>query len=254
MPRKAREKGKSGIYHIIIRGLNGEDIFREKADKEEFLKILKVCKNSEDLMIFSYILFDDHMHLLLKEGPRGMANALKHVSTKYVRWYNSKYKFSGKLFHDRYLSEPVDSEEYLMKAIRYIINNRSIHQTEKNAPKYLWSAYDEYIKADDEILDVEVILGLLSENTQEGISFFKAYLDIKNSDAFLEIGTERIILNDESIRRFIKEKYGIKDGILTNVPKEELPEILTELKKVRGISIRRLANATGLSKFTVEKA
>ena len=36
MPRQAREKSISGIYHIIIRGINKQIIFEDKEDREKF--------------------------------------------------------------------------------------------------------------------------------------------------------------------------------------------------------------------------
>ncbi|HHY80713.1 MAG TPA: hypothetical protein GX516_10410 [Thermoanaerobacter sp.] len=32
MPRKAREKSKTGIYHIMLRGINHETIFQSDGD------------------------------------------------------------------------------------------------------------------------------------------------------------------------------------------------------------------------------
>ena len=33
MPRTVREKSKIGIYHIIIRGINRQDLFEDDEDK-----------------------------------------------------------------------------------------------------------------------------------------------------------------------------------------------------------------------------
>ena len=44
MPRQAREKSKNGIYHIMLRGINQQQIFEDAEDYERFLDILKDCK------------------------------------------------------------------------------------------------------------------------------------------------------------------------------------------------------------------
>ena len=44
MPRTARKKSKSGIYHIIIRGINHQDIFEDDEDKEKFIQIEALLK------------------------------------------------------------------------------------------------------------------------------------------------------------------------------------------------------------------
>jgi len=40
MPREARIKSKSKIYHIMIRGINQQNIFSDAKDDEKFLAIL----------------------------------------------------------------------------------------------------------------------------------------------------------------------------------------------------------------------
>ena len=41
MPRQARRKSESGIYHIMLRGINQQQIFEDREDYEKFLQILK---------------------------------------------------------------------------------------------------------------------------------------------------------------------------------------------------------------------
>ena len=40
MPRQARKKSNCGIYHIMLRGVNGRQIFE---DCDKFLQVLKDC-------------------------------------------------------------------------------------------------------------------------------------------------------------------------------------------------------------------
>jgi putative transposase len=48
---------------------------------------------------------------------------MKKICSKYVMWYNKKYKRTGHLFQDRFKSEPVESDEYLLTVVRYIHQN-----------------------------------------------------------------------------------------------------------------------------------
>ncbi|MBZ4647601.1 MAG: REP-associated tyrosine transposase, partial [Petroclostridium sp.] len=36
MPRVAREKSSSGIYHIMVRGINQQDIFEDDEDRQRY--------------------------------------------------------------------------------------------------------------------------------------------------------------------------------------------------------------------------
>lgn len=48
MPRSARVKSESGIYHIMLRGINQQVIFEDEEDNRKFLEVLNECNiNSE---------------------------------------------------------------------------------------------------------------------------------------------------------------------------------------------------------------
>ena len=41
MPRTPRAKSESGIYHIILRGINQQVIFEEEEDYKKFIETIK---------------------------------------------------------------------------------------------------------------------------------------------------------------------------------------------------------------------
>ena len=41
MPRTARLRSRTGIYHIMVRGINRQDIFRDDEDRKRYLDTLK---------------------------------------------------------------------------------------------------------------------------------------------------------------------------------------------------------------------
>ena len=38
MPRQARKRAESGIYHIMLRGINQQQIFEDDEDNQKFLE------------------------------------------------------------------------------------------------------------------------------------------------------------------------------------------------------------------------
>lgn len=65
----------------------------------------------------------NHVHLLLKETEDTISNVVKSISGRYVFWYNKKYEPCGHLFQERYKSEAVENDEYLLTVLRYIHQN-----------------------------------------------------------------------------------------------------------------------------------
>ncbi|WP_371377288.1 hypothetical protein [Sporomusa aerivorans] len=46
MARKARQKSKRGIYHIILPGINRQVIFEDDEDKSRFLECVQYYRNA----------------------------------------------------------------------------------------------------------------------------------------------------------------------------------------------------------------
>ncbi|MBP2659932.1 MAG: transposase IS200-family protein [Firmicutes bacterium] len=38
MPRQARERSRSGIYHLILRGTNKQTVFENDEDRQKFIE------------------------------------------------------------------------------------------------------------------------------------------------------------------------------------------------------------------------
>ena len=59
----------------------------------------------------------NHLHLLLKINETPLESVMKRIITKFVYFYNTKYARIGHLFQDRYKSEPVEDDKYLLQAV-----------------------------------------------------------------------------------------------------------------------------------------
>src|SRR6266540_25731 len=123
MPRHAREKCESGIYHIILRGINRQSIFHDDEDYQRFIETMDRVKNPNKFELYGYCLMGNHVHILLHEQKDEIATIMKRVGVSYARWYNWKYDRVGHVFQDRYKSEVVEDERYLMSLLQYIHNN-----------------------------------------------------------------------------------------------------------------------------------
>ncbi len=44
MPRAARNKSSTGIYHIILKEINRQRIFKDKEDNQRFLEVIKTYR------------------------------------------------------------------------------------------------------------------------------------------------------------------------------------------------------------------
>jgi hypothetical protein len=54
LPRTARKKSGTKIYHMIVRGINRQTIFEEEEDATTFLQVLKKYKERSGYKIYGY--------------------------------------------------------------------------------------------------------------------------------------------------------------------------------------------------------
>jgi putative transposase len=245
MPRGARKKSNTGIYHVVLRGINKQRIFEDKQDYRKFLEIIKTNKDKSGYIIYAYCLMNNHIHLLIKEGTESLGNTFRRIGASFVYWYNWKYSRCGHLFQDRFKSEPVETDSYFLTVLRYIHQNPIKAGMVKEIKQYPWSSYREYMtKA--EICDTKFALELFSEDFQEALELWQRFNQEENNDQCLEYddGTR---LNDTEATELIQSIAGVKiPSEIQAYEKQKRNQLIRKLKKT-GLSIRQISRLTGIS-------
>ncbi len=251
MPRKAREKSKSEIYHLMLRGINRQNIFEDNEDRQKFIDTIAYYKNIANYQLYGYCLMNNHIHLLMKEEKESISKTVKRISSSYVHWYNKKYGRCGHLFQERFKSEVVETEEYFITVLRYIHKNPIVAGLTKNMEKYPWSSYREYIGVPIHT-DVDFALNIFSEETDMARKALDKYMNEKNNDECLDY-KERIKISDERIIYNIR-KLGVKNiSELQHLDKEKRNQILKQTKNMEGVTIRQVERITGISKSIIHR-
>ena len=244
MPRSARKKSNSGIYHIMLRGINRQQIFEDEEDNQHFLETLLKYKEQCEYIIYAYCFMGNHIHILLKEGKEDLTLMLKRIAGSYVYWYNWKYHRSGHLFQDRFKSEPVEDESYFLTVLRYIHQNPIKSGLCKKAEQYPYSSINEYLTSLN-LVDTEFTYSLITK--EQFIDFHKE----ENSDLCLEM-EEQFRLTDAEAK-FIIQKI-TKCKTITEFQALDKTKRNLYIQKLfsKGLSIRQISRLTGVSKKIVE--
>ncbi|SMD15905.1 transposase, partial [Sporomusa malonica] len=205
--------------------------------------------------IFAYCLMDNHIHLVIKEGKDPLEKLMKRIGVSYVYWYNWKYKRSGHLFQDRYKSEVIEDDRYLLEVIRYIHQNPLQAEMITSLGEYRWSSYAEYTWQHSNIVDTNFILEMFSRNNETARELFIEYMG-RMSDCEKEFNLERTKrLTDEEAKEIIKNAIGnLATTQLQSMAKDKRDDLLRKLKAIEGLSIRQIARITGLNFNVVAKA
>lgn len=145
MPRVARERSESGIYHVMVRGINKQDIFLDDEDNLRYLQTIARVKERIRFSVYGYCLMRNHVHLLLREENEiSISQVMQRIGVSYVQWYNTKYERVGHLFQDRFLSVPIETDNQFLAVLRYIHRNPVEAGISRTCADYPWSSYAAY--------------------------------------------------------------------------------------------------------------
>ena len=247
MPRLPRQKSDSGIYHIMLRGINQQVIFEDDEDYFKFVETLENYKAVSGYKVFAYCLMSNHIHILIKVEKEDLDLIMKRMAGSYVYWYNWKYYRKGHLFQDRFKSEPIEDDSYFLTVLRYIHQNPVKAGLVKSIDDYRFSSYNDYIDEESEIVDFDFTFSLMKKDE------FIAFNNEENDDICLDIDPKEFRINDSDARKIIK-KVSKCDNVteFQELPQEKRDKLIKKLKE-KGLSIRQISRLTGISKGIVER-
>jgi len=163
MPRTARLDLPDLLQHVIVRGVDRCDIFRDDHDRRRFLNGFSklLVKTGTDCLAWS--LMTNHFHLLLRPRMSRLAPFMRRLLTGYAIYYNLRHKRSGHLFQNRYKSIVCEEDAYLLELVRYIhLNPLRARMVENLAAldRYAWSGHSVIIGK--HVLEGQVVDEVLS--------------------------------------------------------------------------------------------
>lgn len=266
MPRIARKIATSGIYHIMLRGINRQDIFTDDTDRNRFLQFLENLQFDYDdqgriagqnYTIYAYCLMSNHVHLLYRQGTEEVDQSMKRLEVSYAQYFNKKYGRTGHFFQDRFKSEPCEDFSYFLTLLRYIHQNPIKAGITHYAEEYPWSSWNEYIGAQPPyICNTYVPLKRLQQSgltLQDLIGMVNEPLP--DDCGCLEMDENDIPqrLSDEQARDLLEQICGCRDSAqFQHLPIYRQRTIVAQAATM-GAAINQLARITGLSYRQVYK-
>jgi len=152
MPYRKEQFANKEIYHIVLRALDNNLIFkdiddyyrgifsiyefnndipveileRRKQRKKEKTAGDRVSPETRKLLveILAFCFMPNHIHLLLKQiTNNGLSKFMKKFGIGYASYFNRKYKRKGYVFQNRFLSVHIKNDNQLKIVFNYIHTN-----------------------------------------------------------------------------------------------------------------------------------
>lgn len=219
---------ENGYYHIYNRGVEKRTIFQNEQDYRVFLHYLKLYLSPpqeqkgysfirktkqrplnnyyQEINLLTYCLMPNHFHLLLKQkSANTIQYFMRSLGTKYVQYFNKRYKRIGPLFQDTYKAVLVQTDEQLLHLSRYLHLNpgkETIPAKKGDLQRillYSYSSYADYLgKRKTDWLNPEEILSFFKTAQKTSLK------DILSYQSFVEDYTQSpeeslgaLVLDDE---------------------------------------------------------
>ncbi len=239
MVRRPRIHYSGALYHVMVRGNNGEKVFSEEIQKSKYLDIVALYKERLDFIIYAYCIMDNHAHLLIEVNEARLSQIMQRIQQVYTQWFNRKYSRTGHVFQQRYKALLCDKERYLLQLIKYIHNNPVKAKLECGI-EYKWSSHIYYIgKKNSDIVDISYVLSIFSENKSKAIN---QYLQFMNLDS------EEIMYMD--INECLKSKLSVKQDEREAIKKTNIDKIIKDICINENVTVNDITKRTRIQKIS----
>ena len=226
----------------MLRGINRDFFFKRESEKKLFLELVKEQQDNKLFEVVAWCIMDNHVHMIVKADTVDMSKAIKIVSLKFAARYNKTQQRTGPVFGDRYRSECIEDDSYLLGALRYVHLNPVKAGITKSPSHYPWSSYDEYLDGANFIDENQrrFILGMFSDNLEGFAQFHTRPDDTEYLETREDIEKHRSILANKLLEDFCCER-GITSAEQIHGSPELFAEISMRLTQRAKLSLRQAA-------------
>jgi REP element-mobilizing transposase RayT len=191
MGRKRRAWFPGAKYHITSRGNRKSTLFYNDEDRMKYLSFLRESKFQYPFTLHAYCLMTNHTHLQIQTADTSPTIIMSHLNTKFAKYFNKKYDFTGHVFEKRYGAELLDSLDYEFDVSKYIHLNPLKAGLVDELEDYPWSSYNAYVNAEvNELVDTKQLLSYFPTPASK---HYEDYIKTPQMDLFL-LDNRRVVM------------------------------------------------------------
>ena len=141
MARPPRIAFPGALYHLTARGVDGVAIYRDHADRRQFLTLLDLVVQGTGWLVYAYCLMGNHYHLLLETPEPNVSEGMQYLNGVYGQRFNRRHDRTGHLLGGRFHSTLVEKQSHLLEATRYVVLNPVRANLCNHPGDWPWSSY-----------------------------------------------------------------------------------------------------------------
>ena len=141
MPRPPRIQLAGATYHLMSRGVRGEPLFMDDAERRQFVGLLGEACERYRWRLAAYCLMGNHYHLLVTTLEPTLSRGMQWLNSCYARKLNTWHGHEGHALFRRFHAVLVESDAQLADVARYILLNPVRAHLCRSAAEWRWSSY-----------------------------------------------------------------------------------------------------------------
>jgi REP element-mobilizing transposase RayT len=178
MARAPRLHVPGGLYHVLARGNNRQQIFRHAADYRFYLARLAQLLARTETHCYAYCLMPNHLHLLLEPGARPLSRIMQPLQLSYSLYFNRNQGHVGHVFQGRYMAILCERDAYMTELVRYLHLNPVRAGLTSSPEAWLWSSHRAYCEGQGRpvALRTEPVLGQFGQRPSRARGGFRRFV------------------------------------------------------------------------------
>ncbi|MGV0035125.1 MAG: transposase [Candidatus Azotimanducaceae bacterium WSBS_2022_MAG_OTU7] len=212
MSRPVRIEFPGAVYHVTSKGRDGQIVFADTDDRGVFLNVVGNVVDRFGWLIHSYVLMDDHYHLVVEVPEANLSKGMRQLNGVYTQHVNRRHGQEGPIFHGRFKSVLLEKKNYLLPVCRHVVTNPCRLKDAPNYSSYKWSSYRALagqVKA-PAFLYKDDVLHYFGKREKDAQRKYRDYVkEGVGKDSPLEQRTHQVLLGSD---RFLSEMQPILQG------------------------------------------
>ena len=238
MSRINRKYYISSFLHIMVQGINKEEIFKTDFYKSLYIKLMKTMQSNFKIEILAYAIMNNHAHILIYyQNVEDVSRFIGRLNQKFAQIYNKNESRVGYVFRGRYRCEQINDIVHLHNVLPYIHFNPYKAGIVSNLLDYKFSSYIEYING-----KVDKKKGYILFNTYDYKDLFvklhKEYFDKISNKKWT---CEDIIMDYKKKNKINTTEIILKENTL-------LIELILEIKEKTRLSNKEISDFLEIGK------
>ncbi len=204
MSRPLRLDHAGAFWHVTARGNERREIFRDDADRREFLAVLARTVSLFRWRLHAYVLMDNHYHLGFETPEPTLSRGMKQLNGLYTQRFNRRHGRCGHLFQGRFHAVLVQKDAHFLELMRYIVLNPVRGGLSRSASAWPWSSFraTSGLEREPEWLDVQTTRACFASSRVRACAGYRAFVQQGRNAGYepWDLVRGQIFLGNESFR------------------------------------------------------